>query len=260
MPSATVIRRYVALAVALLLSLAGRAWAQHDLDSDGLIDDFDNCIYNANLDQQDRDGDNTGDVCDNCPNAFNAGQSDIDGNGIGDVCDANPPTRLTLTSVQLRATRPAASTGSIVVKGVLDTTQLGGVKGLGDALRLGLAVSVSGAGLPSPQTVYFPPCVSIASCSATGTLPAHPVHRVIDAGSPHASAGFLRKGNTNLFTMKVTIQDRSFAPPLAAAGVTVGLSVGTFSFGTLYFGGVDQLAKLSNCRAGSRGKSVTCRK
>lgn len=252
--------RRIALGVVLLLSLAGRVWAQHDLDVDGLLDDFDNCIYNANLDQWDRDGDNTGDVCDNCPDAFNAGQSDIDGNGIGDVCDADPPTTLQLTSVQLKATRPGASNGSIAIKGVLDTTALGGVDGLSDALRLGLAVSVSGAGLPSPETVYFPPCVPVASCSATGTLPAHPVHRVIDAGSPQAHVGFLRKGSSNLFTMKVTIQERSFAPPLAAAGVTVALSVGTFSFGTLYFGGVDQRAALSNCRAASKWKSVSCRK
>jgi thrombospondin type 3 repeat protein len=256
----SVLLRRVGLGLVLLLSVAGRVWAQHDLDVDGLLDDFDNCIYHANVDQRDRDGDNTGDVCDNCPDAFNAGQSDIDGNGIGDVCDVNPPTRLTLTSVRLKASRPNASTGSIVVKGVLDTTQLGGLKGLSDALRLGLAVSVSGAGLPSPETVYFPPCVTIVSCSATGTLPAHPVHRVIDAGSPRALISFVRKGNTNLFTTKVTIQERSFAPPLTAAGATVALSVGTFSFGTLYFGGVDQLAQLSNCRASGKGKSVSCRK
>lgn len=251
--------RRIALGVVLLLSCTGRAWAQHDLDNDGLLDDFDNCIYAANLDQQDRDGDNTGDVCDNCPDVFNAGQSDVDGNGIGDVCDSNPPTALTLMRVQLKATRPDAPTGTIVVKGILDTTDLGGVQGLSDALRRGLAVSVTGAGLPSGETIYFPPCVSISTCTAEGELPAHPVHRVFAAGSPRGYLGFLRKGSTNLFTMKMTVQERSFQPPLAAVGVTVSLSLGTFSFGTLYFGGVDYNAQLATCLVRSKGQSVTCR-
>lgn len=259
MRSATVVVRGLALGLTFLLAVTSGAWAQHDLDSDLLLDDFDNCIYNANLDQQDRDGDNTGDVCDSCPDDFNAGQSDVDGNGIGDVCDSAPPTALTLTRVQLKATRPHAPTGTIVVQGLLDVTGLGGIQGFSDALRRGLAVGVTGAGLPSAEAIYFPPCVSIAYCSTEGELPAHPVHRVIDAGSPLGSVGFLRKGSTNLFAMKMTVRERSFQPPLSAAGVKVGLSVGTFSFGTLYFGGIDFGAASNRCTVRSKGKTVTCR-
>ncbi len=249
----------IAVAVVSLLSLAGGAWAQHDLDNDKIIDDFDNCIYVANVDQRDVDGDQTGDVCDNCPTVFNAGQSDSDGDGIGDACDEDFTSALTLTRVQLRASRPAAQTGTVIVRGVLDTAPLGGFLGLSDAIRHGLALSVSGAGLPTPEVVFFPACISVASCSATGMLPPHPVHRVFDSGTPHANLGFVRKGNTDFFIVKATFEDRSFQAPLTAAPVTVSLSVGTFSFGTLYFGGIDEPATTANCKASRKGTTVTCR-
>ncbi len=84
-----------------------------DSDGDGLFDDYDNCPFTPNADQQngdgdlfgdvcdncsavpnddqlDTDGDDLGDVCDNCPDDPNADQADIDADGIGDVCDACP--------------------------------------------------------------------------------------------------------------------------------------------------------------------------
>jgi cadherin-like protein/thrombospondin type 3 repeat protein/FG-GAP repeat protein len=95
-----------------------------DSDSDGLIDELDNCPNQANSDQVDTDNDSIGDVCDvdidndgvlnladvfpndpnettdtdgdgigdnldNCPGVSNITQEDSDGNAIGDVCEIN---------------------------------------------------------------------------------------------------------------------------------------------------------------------------
>ena len=78
-----------------------------DADSDGVVDEADNCLAVPNPDQQDTDGDGAGDVCDltpngdgdgdgvddqvdNCPAVANPGQADVDGDGTGDVCDTTP--------------------------------------------------------------------------------------------------------------------------------------------------------------------------
>jgi len=81
-----------------------------DSDGDGVADDSDNCVSDANPGQEDCDGDGTGDVCDssspcstdsdgdtvlddsdNCINDSNPGQEDCDGDGVGDVCDGDFP-------------------------------------------------------------------------------------------------------------------------------------------------------------------------
>ena len=56
-----------------------------DEDRDGVIDDDDNCVDDANADQADADGDGKGDVCD----------SDDDNDGVSDADDAFPtdPTK-----------------------------------------------------------------------------------------------------------------------------------------------------------------------
>jgi hypothetical protein len=61
-----------------------------DTDSDGLVDDCDNCPTVPNLDQTNSDGDSLGDACDNCPFLNNEDQADTDGDGIGDACDNCP--------------------------------------------------------------------------------------------------------------------------------------------------------------------------
>jgi hypothetical protein len=73
-----------------------------DSDSDGILDDVDNCPAIQNPLQEDADNDGTGDACDdctdadfdsvcddedNCPDNCNTQQLDQDGDGYGDVCD-----------------------------------------------------------------------------------------------------------------------------------------------------------------------------
>jgi hypothetical protein len=58
-----------------------------DHDSDGLVDEIDNCPSVANPYQEDLDDDGLGDVCDPCPPGSN---HDEDGDGILDGCDNCP--------------------------------------------------------------------------------------------------------------------------------------------------------------------------
>jgi len=58
-----------------------------DPDADGLGADNDNCVFDANPNQNNTDGDLYGDDCDNCPLTPNNDQLDTDQNGFGDVCD-----------------------------------------------------------------------------------------------------------------------------------------------------------------------------
>jgi hypothetical protein len=58
-----------------------------DSDTDGVLNQDDNCAAAPNPVQEDADLDNHGDVCDNCVNDSNPSQGDADGDGIGDACD-----------------------------------------------------------------------------------------------------------------------------------------------------------------------------
>ncbi|MEZ5360213.1 MAG: thrombospondin type 3 repeat-containing protein [Candidatus Zixiibacteriota bacterium] len=64
----------------------------YDLDSDGVINDSDNCPEQANPLQEDDDGDDVGNICDNCPDSANPTQLDHDGDTYGDACDNCPDT------------------------------------------------------------------------------------------------------------------------------------------------------------------------
>lgn len=58
-----------------------------DIDSDGIMNEDDNCPRKRNADQSDRDNDGVGDVCDNCPKDNNPKQTDDNQNFIGDDCE-----------------------------------------------------------------------------------------------------------------------------------------------------------------------------
>ena len=62
-----------------------------DTDGDGVADEIDNCLNDANSGQEDEDEDGVGDVCDNCEPVANAEQKDMDEDGVGDVCDNCEP-------------------------------------------------------------------------------------------------------------------------------------------------------------------------
>ncbi|MEC9071477.1 MAG: thrombospondin type 3 repeat-containing protein, partial [Myxococcota bacterium] len=74
-----------------------------DDDEDGVPNEQDNCVNDANADQADGDEDGVGDVCDqdtdndevpddedNCPNIPNPDQNDQDEDGVGDACAPAP--------------------------------------------------------------------------------------------------------------------------------------------------------------------------
>jgi hypothetical protein len=61
--------------------------SEWDLDDDGVLNVYDNCISEWNPNQSDVDLDSVGDTCDNCLSRYNPDQTDTDGNGVGDGCD-----------------------------------------------------------------------------------------------------------------------------------------------------------------------------
>jgi hypothetical protein len=211
-----------------------------DLDNDGVANGSDNCRGIPNKDQRDTDSDGVGDACDNCATKFNPNQD-------GRVCgkDASAGRALTLKRVRLKA----APDGTIRLTGVLDTTALGGVDGLRTALGQRpdanapsvmfrqsntFAVNLSGAGLAEPgETLLFPPCREVAVCSGAGG----------------EMIGFVRRGATNLFTVTLRAQGKTFPPPLSSGNVNVTLSLGDFDDS-------DQ----ASCTVRGRQQQATCHK
>lgn len=221
-----------------------------DPDDDGVANSSDNCPFIYNPDQRDSDGDGVGDVCDNCPTAFNPAQSDGDHNGIGDMCDSGPPTPFTLRHVVLRT--PKRPNGSAIqLRATLDPTEWGT---LGDAVKQGFVVAVTGAGLSAPQTMVFP----YPRCVQSG--------RVTECvGDQGEVARFRSRSTGNLVYVRIGSFNRTFDPPLSRTNVQVVLSTSPQANDCPHFsacGGRDRRDQIdsSSCRVFGKGKLVTCRK
>ena len=66
---------YDRVAISMMLEIiASGLFELPDEDGDGVLDDDDNCPFDANANQLDGDGDGFGDVCDNCPEIANESQ------------------------------------------------------------------------------------------------------------------------------------------------------------------------------------------
>lgn len=63
---------------------------KNDIDSDDVINSFDNCPFKSNADQEDVDGDFIGDACDLDVNVKNYDEGDYDKDGLGDISDNCP--------------------------------------------------------------------------------------------------------------------------------------------------------------------------
>lgn len=98
-----------------------------DSDSDGVINQIDNCPQTPNADQNDYDSDLIGDACDNCPTVSNPNQVDGNGNFFGDACE--PPENLGMT----------VESGDLYLKNTQRSMIM--QNPLGDCFRLSVTVS-----------------------------------------------------------------------------------------------------------------------
>ena len=184
----------------------------------------------------DRDSDGVPDATDNCPDNWNPAQSDADGDHIGDMCDGGfTSTPFVLQQVRLRAAGIFGDGhATIVLRGIVDTTEWGGLSAFATHLSHGFAVHVDGAGLVVPgETTNFAPCVS--ACIGSG--PAMATFRQKRSASP------------NLLTVKMTLKGRTFPPPLSSAQVAVTLSID----------GRDRRDHVDSCRVGRASRTANCR-
>jgi hypothetical protein len=106
------------------------------------------------------------------------------------------------------------------------------------ALSGGLVVTVTGAGLVTPEVMNFPSPRCIALTSA----------RITCVGSSNETATFAKGRSGSLFNVKVTARGRTFLPPLSAAGVHVVFSAG----------GLDRDDEIPSCKVRPSGRSVNC--
>jgi hypothetical protein len=227
-----------------------------DLDRDGVCDFFDNCDSAANPNQADDDGDAIGNDCDNCPQNYNPNQNNLCGLPAG---AAHLPS-LFLKQVQLKVSK---STRTLLIKGILDTTEAGGLGGLTESFmsgkqqptspqNTGFSVNLTGSSLTMPgEIMIFPPCPTVTTCT----------------GTRGEKATFRLKGSTNRVVLTITAANRLFAPPFSADPVKVTLAYGAPDANDIFhFDRRDQIpapsggTTLGNCALRLKGNLVSCRK
>ncbi|HVO26416.1 MAG TPA: hypothetical protein VMW56_22615, partial [Candidatus Margulisiibacteriota bacterium] len=217
-----------------------------DPDHDGVCSLLDNCPNLANPPQADTDADDIGDACDNSPATFNPQQSDGNGNGIGDLSDSGPvPPSFTLKSVRLKASPPTKAgreRGTISIQGTFDATEVGGdVSGIQTpGQRAGVAVEVRGAGLSSPEIMWF----DTARCLALSPT------RYKCVGERAEALSLRRKAGSNVFKVTLSASHRTFFKPLTSDGVVV-----TFSLA-----GVDRRDQIASCKHVDDSAIASCKK
>ena len=213
-----------------------------DPDHDGVCSLLDNCPNAANSSLDDTDGDGVGDACDNCPTTFNPEQSDADGDRIGDLCDAEPVAlSFTLKKVRLKASPPAQpghGKGTLNIQGFFDSSEVGG--DLVSIQHTGVAVEVRGAGLGSPEVMWF----DSARCGQVGT------NRFTCIGERAEILNFRRKLSSNVFRLRISARRRMFGMPLSSAPVAVTLSLG----------GVDRHDQLTSCKHRDGSAITSCKR
>ncbi|HVO22422.1 MAG TPA: hypothetical protein VMW56_02200 [Candidatus Margulisiibacteriota bacterium] len=213
-----------------------------DPDHDGVCSLLDNCPNAANSSLDDTDGDGVGDACDNCPTTFNPEQSDADGDRIGDLCDAEPVAlSFTLKKARLKASPPAQpghGKGTLNIQGFFDSSEVGG--DLVSIQHTGVAVEVRGAGLGSPEVMWF----DSARCGQVGT------NRFTCIGERAEILNFRRKLSSNVFRLRISARRRMFGMPLSSAPVAVTLSLG----------GVDRHDQLTSCKHRDGSAITSCKR
>ena len=146
------------------------------------------------------------------------------------------PVTIPLSSVDLRASREVGRS-SISLKTTFDASPLGNVE---QVLSGGATVAVSGAGLHAAETMTFPGIF----CFQLGKSHFQCI------GTMGEVANFKTRRSSDLVTVTITAQHRSFPPPLTTAGVTVDLSLVGYRLD----------GQIGSCTVRGKGTSARCPK
>jgi hypothetical protein len=159
---------------------------------------------------------------------------------------ATAPASLILERVRLKADtskRPGRHSGSIQAVAVVNANAPFADL-VEDIAASGLSVDLAGAGGVAEVVDW-----TAAQCTTRSTARGPRVRCVADDGSGFRKIDLRPIHTPNLFKLKLTARDRSFAPPLTADPITATLRTASFARAD-FIGG---------CRVGSGGRVSTCR-